>query len=301
MIFTYPITEQENNKTIDQFLRDKGYSRRLLIDLKSKDDGILVDGVKRFTNYPLQTGEKLVITLPEEEDSEHITPVELPFDIIYEDEHFLAVNKPADMPIHPSIHNYENTLANAAAWHFKKQGIPFVYRCINRLDRDTSGLVLLAKHSLSSCILSEMVKKRTLKRTYIAACEGTITKKGTIDLPIGRLPGSVIMRCVDLEHGDRAVTHYEPIATEDNMTLLRIQLETGRTHQIRIHMGAIGHPLPGDYLYHPNYEKIGRQPLHSASLTFSHPITGEIFHLKAPIPEDMKRLFPDFFAKPLQS
>lgn len=299
MTFTYIITEQDTSKTIDDFLRQTGYSRRLIIDLKSMDDGILVNGERRFTNHRLSDGDKLIITLPPEESSEHIDPVELPFEVIYEDEHILAVNKPADMPIHPSINNHENTLANAAAWYFASKNIPFVYRCVNRLDRDTSGLVLLAKHALSGCILSEMVKNRVLKREYIAAVEGNITEAGTINLPIGRLKGSVIMRCIDMEHGDTAVTHYKPIIQEDDMSLLRIRLETGRTHQIRIHMGAIGHPLPGDYLYNPNYEKISRQPLHSANLTFPHPITGEVLHLEAPVPDDIKCMFPNFFGKDL--
>lgn len=295
MTFSYEITAELSGKTIDEFLRGAGYSRRLIINLKETEDGIMVDGKRKFTNYRLAKGEILTIILPEEAPSEHIEPIALPFDIIYEDEHILAVNKPANMPIHPSVNNHENTLANAVSWYFKEQGIPFVFRCVNRLDRDTTGLVLLAKHALSGCILSEMVKKRILKREYIAACEGTITESGTIRLPIGRLPGSAIMRCVDANHGDTAITHYSPLAWENHMTLVRITLETGRTHQIRIHMAAIGHPLPGDYLYNPDYEKIKRQPLHSRALHFPHPITGNMLHLEAPVPEDMKELFPHFF------
>ena len=295
MIFNYRINNLYNNKTVDFFLRQTGYSRRLIIDLKETDEGILLNGERAFTNVKLKEGDILRIHLPFEKPSEHITPVPLPFPVIYEDEHIIAVNKPADMPIHPSINNHENTLANAAAWYFKEKDIPFVFRCVNRLDRDTTGLVLLAKHQLSGCILSESVKAREIHREYMAVCQGIIENPGTIDLPIGRLPGSAIMRCVDLEQGEHAVTHYLPVASENNMTLLRIHLETGRTHQIRIHMGAIGHPLPGDYLYNPDYTWINRQPLHSASLTFDHPITGEKMHLTAPVPEDMRRLFPGSF------
>lgn len=295
MNFNYQINNFYHNKTIDFFLRQTGYSRRLIIDLKESDDGILLNNERAFTNVKLKEGDSLDIHLPLEEPSEHITPVELPFPVIYEDEHIIAVHKPADMPIHPSINNHENTLANAAAWYFKEQGIPFVFRCVNRLDRDTTGLVLLAKHQLSGCILSEAVKVRKIHREYIAVCQGIIDTPGTVDLPIGRVKGSAIMRCVDLEQGEHAVTHYHPVASENNMTLLRIHLETGRTHQIRIHMDAIGHPLPGDYLYNPDYTRINRQPLHSASLTFDHPITGEKMHLTAPVPEDMQRLFPSFF------
>jgi 23S rRNA pseudouridine1911/1915/1917 synthase len=291
MTFEYFIPEEYNKKTIDFFLRQTGYSRRLIIDLKETDDGILRNSEPAFTNVKLNTGDKLTIHLPVEEPSEHISPVPLPFPVIYEDDHIIAVNKPADMPIHPSVNNHENTLANAAAFYFKNQGIPFVFRCVNRLDRDTTGLVLLAKHQLSGCILSEAVKAREIHREYISICQGAITEPGTVNLPIGRLPGSAIMRCVDMEQGEHAVTHYRPIATENNLTLLRIHLETGRTHQIRIHMGAIGHPLPGDYLYNPDYTWIKRQPLHSASLTFHHPISGIKMHLEVPVPEDMRKLF----------
>lgn len=300
MNFTYTISDEFSNQTIDYFLRRTGYSRRLIIDLKQSENGILLNSAPAFTNRILRTDDILSVHLPTEEPSEHITPANLPFPIIYEDEHIIAVNKPADMPIHPSVNNHENTLANAAAHYFEQKKIPFVFRCVNRLDRDTTGLVLLAKHQLSGCILSDAVKSRAIHREYIAVCEGILEKPGTVSLPIGRLPGSAIMRCVDLEQGEHAVTHYAPIAVQNNMTLLRIRLETGRTHQIRIHMGAIGHPLPGDYLYNPDYERISRQPLHSASLTFHHPITGKDMHLEAPVPDDMKALFPIFFEKSLQ-
>lgn len=291
MFFTYSIQSDFDQQTIDAFLRHMGYSRRLIIELKQSEDGILRNECHAFTNARLHTGDLLTIHLPEEIPSEKVEALELPFPVLYEDEHILVVDKPADMPIHPSVHNYGNTLANAAAFYFQKKGMSFVFRCINRLDRDTTGLVLLAKHALSGSILSQDVKDRKIHREYLAVCEGVLTSPGTIDLPIGRLPGSAVMRCIDPEQGKRAVTHYTPITSSRTHTLLRIQLETGRTHQIRVHMKAIGHPLPGDYLYHPVYDHIGRQPLHSSRLTFSHPITGETLCLEAPLPDDMKQLF----------
>lgn len=295
MNFSYKITETSAGQSVDTFLRANGFSRRLIIELKKEEAGLMIDNKRVFTNHLLSFGEELSIHLPEEEPTEKITPVPLPFSVIYEDEHLIAVNKPADMPIHPSIHNYENTLANAAAWYWKEHQISGPFRCINRLDRDTTGLVLLAKHHLSGSILSDMVKKRLIKREYLAIVEGTLSEGGTVSLPIGRVPGSAILRQVDIENGERAITHYEPLVSENNLTLLRIHLETGRTHQIRVHMNAIGHPLPGDYLYHPTYERIKRQPLHSASLSFLHPITKTAMHLTAPVPEDMKNLFTRFF------
>ena len=144
-----------------------------------------------------------------------------------------------------------------------------------------------------------MVKERKIHREYLAAVEGTIEKAGTISLPIGRLPGSAILRCIDPVHGESAITHYEPLAFCQGLTLLKIHLETGRTHQIRVHMNAIGHPLPGDYLYHPYFDVIKRQPLHSFQLSFSHPISGKSMELYAPVPEDIKKLFPSFFAETL--
>lgn len=298
MDFFYQILPEEEHQTVDQYLKKQGYSRRLIIQIKKEENGILVNQNPVFTNHVLLSGDQLAIHLPEEPASS-IEPVSLPFPVIYEDEHILAVNKPADMPIHPSFQNHGNTLANSAAWYMKEQGLPFVFRCVNRMDRDTTGLVLLAKHQLSGSILSSMVKERKIHREYLAAVEGTIEKAGTISLPIGRLPGSAILRCIDPVHGESAITHYEPLAFCKGLTLLKIHLETGRTHQIRVHMNAIGHPLPGDYLYHPCFDVIRRQPLHSFQLCFSHPISREKMELYAPVPEDIKNLFPSFFAESL--
>lgn len=295
MNFSYHINENEAGQTVDSLLKTKGFSRRLIIRLKKEEAGLVLNGSRIFTNHILSPGEELVIQLPDEDDTENISPVPLPFSVIYEDEHILAVNKPADMPIHPSMNNHDNTLANAVAWYQKQKQESYPFRCINRLDRDTTGLVLLAKHQLSGSILSSMVKNRQLRREYLAVVEGKLSESGTVSLPIGRVPGSAIMRMADMEHGDHAVTHYEPLAWENGFTLLKIHLDTGRTHQIRIHMKAIGHPLPGDYLYNPVYDWIKRQPLHSVSLTFSHPISKEPMYLKAPVPEDMRNLFPVFF------
>ncbi|MCI5597511.1 MAG: RluA family pseudouridine synthase [Lachnospiraceae bacterium] len=298
MDFIYQILPEEEHQTVDQYLKKQGYSRRLIIQIKKEEKGILVNQNPVFTSHVLLSGDQLAIHLPEEPPS-NIEPVPLPFPIIYEDDHILAINKPTDMPIHPSFQNYDNTLANSAAWYMKKQGLPFVFRCVNRLDRDTTGLVLLAKHQLSGSILSSMVKERKIHREYLAAVEGTIEKAGTISLPIGRLPGSAILRCIDPVHGESSITHYEPLAFCQGLTLLKIHLETGRTHQIRVHMNAIGHPLPGDYLYHPYFDVIKRQPLHSFQLSFSHPISGKSMELYAPVPEDIKKLFPSFFAETL--
>lgn len=195
------------------------------------------------------------------------------------------------MPVHPSMGNYENTLANGIAWYFSQKGEDFVYRCINRLDRDTTGALILAKNPLSAAVLSVQMKRRQIRRTYLALVDGVLPESGVVDAPIARMEGSVITREVNFETGESAVTHYERLAVGRYYSLAELHLETGRTHQIRVHMKYIGHPLPGDYLYHPDYRRIQRQPLHSFQLEFTHPITKEPMLFTAPVPEDFRIAF----------
>lgn len=249
--FVYSISAEESGTKITDYLRNHGYSRHILTCLKHTDDTVLVNGLGVYMNYVLQPDDRLTIVIPEETPSEHIVPVNLPFPVVYEDEDLMIINKPSDMPIHPSIHNYENTLANAAAWYFGQKGETFVYRCINRLDRDTTGLLILAKNRLSGALLSRMSAERKIHRQYLAIATGEIPKCGTIDAPIARACDSAILRQVDFVHGERAITHYRLLKFDGFYSLVLLQLETGRTHQIRVHMNHIGHPLPGDYLYNP--------------------------------------------------
>ena len=189
--------------------------------------------------------------------------------------------------MHPSVNHFENTLANGVSWLCRQRNDYFPFRCVNRLDGGTTGLLILAKNVYSSAILYEQMKERKIHRTYLAVVSGKLTESGTIDLPIGRKSESVIERCVDKTHGERAVTHYEVLEARTDQTLVKCQLETGRTHQIRVHMQAIGHPLVGDFLYNPDASKGGRPLLHSWKLAFSHPVSGEAVDFTAPIPEDM--------------
>lgn len=260
--FVYSISAEESGTKITDYLRNHGYSRHILTCLKHTDDTVLVNGLGVYMNYVLQPDDRLTIVIPEETPSEHIVPVNLPFPVVYEDEDLMIINKPSDMPIHPSIHNYENTLANAAAWYFGQKGENFVYRCINRLDRDTTGLLILAKNRLSGALLSRMSAERKIHRQYLAIATGKIPKCGTIDAPIARACDSAILRQVDFVHGERAITHYRLLKFDGFYSLVLLQLETGRTHQIRVHMNHIGHPLPGDYLYNPDYRLIKRQAFH---------------------------------------
>ena len=291
-IFEYQITAAEEGKKIGDFLREKGYSRHLLRQLKETEDGLLRNAQPTFTTVALKAGDRIRVRLLEKaEGSEAIMPAPLPFEIVYEDEDLLVVNKPADMPIHPSFQNHGNTLADALTWHYQQHGEDFVYRCINRLDRDTTGLLIVAKHLLSASILSDMVGKREIHREYLAIVKGIPPENGTISAPISRKKGSAILREVNFETGEPAVTHFARLEIRNGLSLVSLKLETGRTHQIRVHMGYIGCPLIGDYLYYPECSRISRQALHSHRLSFLHPITGKALSFTAPLPEDMEKAF----------
>ena len=283
-VLTYEITAEQAGTKIGDFLRTAGYSRHVIIHLKKTENGILLNGEWAYVGQFLKEGDHLEIRIIESESSEQIVPAELPLDIVYEDEDLLIINKPADMPIHPSINNYDNTLANALMWYYQQKEETFVYRCINRLDRDTTGLLIVAKNMLSGGILSDMSKKREIHREYLAIAEGEVPQEGVIDAPIARKEESVIERCVDCEKGDRAVTHYWRLDYRNGYSLVRLKLETGRTHQIRVHMKYLGHPLTGDYLYNPDYRILNHQALHSWKLAFRHPITGAQMQFKADPP-----------------
>lgn len=291
----YTVQINEDGLRVEQFLRRRGYSRQNLVELKKMPLSILVNGSPRRLNEILTDMDTLTVHIQEHVSSLQIPPVHLPLDIIYEDEDIIVINKPAGMPVHPSINNYTNTLANGLAWYYREQGKPFIFRCTNRLDRDTSGLTIIAKHMLSSNILSRMTVRHEIRREYLAIVRGSVQPaEGTISAPLSRKPGSVIERIVDFDHGERAVTHYHVVEEKNGHSLVSLLLETGRTHQIRIHMKYLGFPLIGDYLYNPDMEYMQRQALHSCCLALSHPITGEKLEFHAPLPEDMQRVFPQF-------
>ncbi len=288
----YTITNEFHNKTIEQFLKAQEYPHQAIVHLKKTPEGIKRNGIWAYVTERLIEGDALSLTLIEDAVSEHITPIQTNFSIIYEDDDILVIDKPANMPIHPSMNHHEGTLANGLMHYFNSQNIPFVFRCINRLDRDTTGLTIIAKHLLSGGILSRQVSVKSIQRTYQAICQGNVPENGTIDAPIARADDSTIARCVR-EDGEWAVTHYRRLSycKEKDLSLVELSLETGRTHQIRVHMKSIGHPIIGDFLYNPDYTYIQRQALHSASLTFVHPITKEKMHFSAPLHWDMKRIF----------
>ncbi|MDO4454346.1 MAG: RluA family pseudouridine synthase [Eubacteriales bacterium] len=287
-IFHYTASSHDEGLKIYEFLKRQGYSKAVLTHIRKTPDGILLNDCAAFSSVRLKKDDLLTISLIDEKPSEQIVPVPVPIHIVYEDEDLMVLDKEANQPIHPSINNYDNTLANGLAWYFSQKGEPFVYRCINRLDRDTTGLLIVAKNMLSAAILSEMGKRREIHREYLAIVQGETPPEGTIDAPIARMDDSVIARCVDFTHGDHAVTHFQRICFQRNLSLVSLKLETGRTHQIRVHMKYIGHPLIGDFLYHPDFSLIHRQALHSHRLSFSHPITKEWLSFTSPLPKDMQ-------------
>lgn len=289
-ILNFQIAVKESSDTettVISYLRQFGFSRHLLTSMKADACALRINGVPVRGNALLHPGDLLQVCIPTEQISEKILPVPMDLKILYEDADVLVVNKEADMPVHPSAGNYENTLANGVSDYFSQKGEPFIFRCINRLDRDTTGALILAKNQLSAGILSAQMKRREIRRTYLALVEGELPEKGTVCAPVRRVEGSTIERCVDLEQGEKAITHYERLDYRGGLSLAELHLETGRTHQIRVHMKYIGHPLPGDFLYHPVYDRIKRQPLHSFQLEFVHPVSKKPMLFTAPVPSDM--------------
>ena len=286
---TYEISTEYDGFLIDKYLKSQGYSSANITAIKKMPNNVVVNGQWVHMNRKLSAGEVLTVNISEDNSSEKIPPVKMALDIVYEDEDIIVINKPAGLPIHPSLNHYEDSLANGLAYYYESQGKPFIFRCANRLDKNTSGLTVIAKHLVSANILSTMVKNRQFHREYYAIVRGTLAEKtGTIDAPIGRVDDSIITRQVDFENGERAVTHYEVIKENNGHSLVSIHLETGRTHQIRVHFKYIGHPLIGDHLYNPDFKYMNRQALHSHKIEFTHPITGSPISFVADLPTDMQ-------------
>ena len=288
-------TIDKDYKSISDFLKSKGYTASNIAKLKKYENGILLNGIWAYMNQKPARFDRLLVRVCEYNNSENILPVCIKLDIKYEDDDIVVVNKPSDMPIHPSLNNYENSMANALMYYYRDKN--FVFRCINRLDRDTTGLSVVAKHFLSAGILNTFMQRREIKRVYNAIVEddGSLKESGTVDAPIAREDNTLIKRRVSSE-GQRAITHYKVLKRLRGASLIELRLDTGRTHQIRVHMSYIGHPLVGDYLYNERYyDKENVRPLlHSKSLSFIHPITGEDLYLECELPKDFKERIDEY-------
>ncbi len=278
-IINFNITEKDSGKQIKVFLKEFGVSSSLLTKLKHTENGITKNGIFARTIDVLSSGDTLTVKI---ENSGHIArPMNADIGIPYEDEDIIVLNKPPLMPVHESRNHIGDTLSNFVAYHC---GEDMAFRAVYRLDRDTSGLVLVAKNELAAAKLAGKIKK-----DYYAAVDGIIESDGIINAPIARCGDSIIKRRVD-ESGEEAVTEYFPIKSNTECTLVKFNLKTGRTHQIRVHMQHIGHSLLGDSLYGGDCSKISRQALHCKDIYFTHPVTEKALHITCDFPDDIKNL-----------
>lgn len=281
----------EQEEKVDVLLRRELHcSSAVIRTAKGYPDGILLDGIHATTADKARAGQMLSILVSDREDGD-LAPAEGPVDVVYEDDDILVVNKAAGVAVHPGPGHHDDTLGNFLADYYRKRGVPFVYRPAHRLDRNTSGLMVIAHHAHAQELLKGQLHTGDFGRIYLAVCQGVPRQaEGIIDQPIGRADGSVLRREVRSD-GANAVTRYKIMSTKDERSLVRLELETGRTHQIRVHMAWLGHPLVGDFLYGVEDKSlIGRTALHSWRLNLTQPLTGERLQLTAPLPEDMKNL-----------
>lgn len=270
----------ECNQTVMSLLSKNNVSKRLIKKLKRTKDGITKNGVHIRTVDKVFKGESITIALEDEKMLE--ANENLNVTVLFENDDLIAFDKPYNMPVHPSIKHQGDTLGN----YFSYRCSNLSFRPINRLDKDTSGICVAAKNAFSAKSL-----QHSLEKTYYAVVCGKLDNDGTIDAPIGRTDGSIITREVSMS-GQRAVTHYKTVkySNDEKYTLVKINLETGRTHQIRVHFSYIGFPLAGDEMYGGDCSDISRQALHCKTVEFLHPITKEIITIDSELPEDMKSL-----------
>ena len=286
-------TVKENNKTIKQILKENLFISDKLLSFLKKNSLILCNNQKIINlNFLSKPNDIIKVDLNFEEDNSNIVPTKMDLNIIYEDEALLILNKPTGIPVHPSMLHYTNSLSNGVRYYFDSINLKKKIRPVNRLDRNTSGIVIFAKNQyIQECLIHQMQTKE-FKKIYLAVVEGHLDKlEGTIDAPIARKENSIIERCVN-ENGEKAVTHYKVLkqSFERNYDLIECLLETGRTHQIRVHFSYIGHPLIGDTLYGNDSKYINRQSLHAYKIEFIHPISHKLMQLTADVPDDMMKM-----------
>jgi 23S rRNA pseudouridine1911/1915/1917 synthase len=282
---------QEGELLRDYLRKELHLSHRTLSAIKYKGGKMLVDGREQTVRCVLHGGQELRLIMPPEEHSDFLVSEPVPLNIVYEDESFVVVNKQAGIPVIPSHQYPSGTLANGLLYYFEQENLASTVHIVNRLDRNTSGLMLVAKNRFSHERFFKMQKQKQIRRRYLALAAGVISPdKGMIDAPIGRKEGSAIERKVDWLDGRRSITEYKVLKRYTSRTLVAVRLMTGRTHQIRVHFSSQGHPLLGDDLYGGPTDQLTRQALHSFELVFTHPFTGQLFHLHAPLPADMAQL-----------
>lgn len=296
------IQREYDGMMLRQFLRTEMHlSSKMLKHIKFREDGILLNGERVTVRKTLHAGDLLELALEDDSADEHIEAINLPLEILYEDTDLVVPAKPADMPTHPSHDHHTDTVANALAYRYRAQGVPFVFRPINRLDRNTSGLLLIARNRVCAGTMSRDMREGKIQKTYIAVLDGVLESDvGRIDACLHRTEKSIIVREVcpqDAPDADTALTEYRVLARGERHTLVEARPITGRTHQLRVHFAHLGHPITGDDLYGSPDVRIGRHALHAHTLSFLHPVSRERVICRAPLPRDMAdlivHLFPD--------
>lgn len=298
MKLTYYVREKDNYLTVKEILLSQfQISKRLLTKLK-QEKAIFLNNQICPVFIQVHPGDKIEVSFDQKEDNHNIIPTNMPLSILYEDEAYLVVNKPAGIPVHPSCYHFEDSLSNGVRYYFDSICLYKKIRPVNRIDRDTTGIVIFAKNEYVQESLIRQMNKKIFEKEYIAVVEGFFEEtQGTICAPIARKTGSIMEREVSKEQGETAITHYHIIKEKTYqkmpISIVSCKLETGRTHQIRVHMAHISHPLIGDTLYNHSCPWIARQALHSYRCSFYHPITQNLVHYEAPIPEDMQIFLED--------
>ena len=286
------VTPELAGVRVDTLLRKHlGLSGTVVRRVKWLEDGILLDGVRVHTDFRPAAGQVLSARLSDPERNSGIVPAPGPLDIVYEDGDLIVLNKAPGVPVHPGPGHFDDTLGNFLMDYYEKTGQEGDFHPVHRLDRGTSGLLAAAKHPHAQEVLKKQLHTEGFRRVYLAVCEGVPDPPaGVIDAPLGPKPGSLMEQMVRPD-GKPARTRYGVLRRWGGRALASLELETGRTHQIRVHMAHIGHPLTGDFLYGTeDRELIGRPALHSGYLSFLHPITKERLQFSVPLPEDMARL-----------
>ena len=292
-ILTYNVKPEDHGKTTETVLRHKmNISSKLLTKLKLSKK-IFINNIPCRSIDTLSKGDTLTADVTENEHNPNILPYETDLEVLYDDEFLTVVNKPSNMSVHPSIGNHTSTLANAIEYFWSQNHECHKFHAVNRLDKNTSGICVIAKNRFAHGVLAQQTRLNLFSKKYIAIVHSTPSpSSGTINLPITRIENSVIKRGVSPQ-GKEAITHYKVLAENNGLSMIEVVLDTGRTHQIRVHFSAIGHPLVGDWLYGKSDEDLGanRHLLHVCQAEFNHPATGKKLVFDLPIPKDMSNLF----------
>lgn len=286
------IVQKDEPQHLKAFLKDKGVSRRIIGRTKFHGGAFVVNGQEVRIRTPLEEGDRVQLQLPIEAANPNLEATDQPLEILYEDEHYLIINKPVDLISVPSPAHRGDTVASRVKGYLLRQDYRHkVVHVVTRLDRYTSGVMLIAKNMLGHSLMGKLLEEQTLEKYYEAVIEGHLeTKEGLIEAPIARSPDSIIERMVAAD-GKPSLTQYKVLHDlADDLSHVALALHTGRTHQIRVHMAHLGHPLAGDDLYGGTKKFIARQALHCKKLVFDHPFSGERLEITAPLPHDMQAL-----------